>query len=122
MERLDQAFEAALTFKPMSKAEMATLLDKTKQAAMTGKFEPFKINQSPRDQNKNFKPNWICLIGNARLVIWPGPWSRIWLGKLPPGAEGKNWVDADRKLFGGLKLGVLNMLNISARNCTFTVS
>jgi aryl-alcohol dehydrogenase-like predicted oxidoreductase len=42
MERLDQAFEAARTFKPMSEAEMATLLDKTRQAAMTGKFEPFK--------------------------------------------------------------------------------
>jgi hypothetical protein len=42
MERLDQAFEAARTFKPMSEGEMATLLDKTRQAAMTGKFEPFK--------------------------------------------------------------------------------
>jgi aryl-alcohol dehydrogenase-like predicted oxidoreductase len=42
MERLDQAFEAARTFKPMSEAEMAKLLDKTTQAAMTGKFEPFK--------------------------------------------------------------------------------
>ena len=61
-------------------------------------------------------------MGNARLVIWPGPWARIWLGKLPPGAEGRNWVEADRKLFGGLKFGVLNMLNISARNCNFTDS
>jgi predicted aldo/keto reductase-like oxidoreductase len=42
MERLDQAFDAARTFKPMGEAEMAKLLDKTKQAAMTGKFEPFK--------------------------------------------------------------------------------
>jgi aryl-alcohol dehydrogenase-like predicted oxidoreductase len=42
MERLDQAFEAARTFKPMSETEMAKLLDKTRQAAMTGKFEPFK--------------------------------------------------------------------------------
>jgi hypothetical protein len=42
MERLDQAFEATRTFKPMSEAEMATLLDKTRQVAMTGKFEPFK--------------------------------------------------------------------------------
>src|SRR5216684_5663484 len=42
MERLDQAFESARTFKPMSEAEMAKLLDKTTQAAMTGKFEPFK--------------------------------------------------------------------------------
>jgi aryl-alcohol dehydrogenase-like predicted oxidoreductase len=42
IERLDQAFEAARTFKPMSEAEMAKLLDKATQAAMTGKFEPFK--------------------------------------------------------------------------------
>jgi predicted aldo/keto reductase-like oxidoreductase len=42
MERLDQAFEAARTFKPMGEADMAKLLDKTRQAAMTGKFEPFK--------------------------------------------------------------------------------
>jgi aryl-alcohol dehydrogenase-like predicted oxidoreductase len=45
MERLDQAFEAARTFKPMSEADMAKLLDKTRQAAMTGKFEPFKTTQ-----------------------------------------------------------------------------
>ena len=42
MERLDQAFEAARTFKPMTQAEMAKLLEKTKQAALTGKYEPFK--------------------------------------------------------------------------------
>ena len=42
MERLDQAFEAARTFKPMGETDMAKLLDKTRQAAMTGKFEPFK--------------------------------------------------------------------------------
>jgi aryl-alcohol dehydrogenase-like predicted oxidoreductase len=42
MERLDQAFEAARTFKPMSESEMAKLLDKTRKVAMTGKFEPFK--------------------------------------------------------------------------------
>jgi predicted aldo/keto reductase-like oxidoreductase len=42
MERLDQAFEAARTFKPMTQPEMAKLLEKTKQAALTGKFEPFK--------------------------------------------------------------------------------
>jgi predicted aldo/keto reductase-like oxidoreductase len=45
MDRLDQAFEAARTFKPMSEAEMAKLLDKTRQAAMTGKFEPFKTTE-----------------------------------------------------------------------------
>jgi predicted aldo/keto reductase-like oxidoreductase len=42
MERLDQALEAARTFKPFTKAELTALLDRTKEAAMTGKFEPFK--------------------------------------------------------------------------------
>ncbi|HZT39015.1 MAG TPA: aldo/keto reductase [Bryobacteraceae bacterium] len=42
LEYLDQAFEAARTFKPMSSGQVEALLAKTKQAAMTGKFEPFK--------------------------------------------------------------------------------
>jgi predicted aldo/keto reductase-like oxidoreductase len=42
MDRLNQAFEAVRTFKPMSQAEVSKLLAKTTQAAMTGKFEPFK--------------------------------------------------------------------------------
>lgn len=41
-EYLDQAFEAARTFKPMSASQVQALLAKTKQAAMTGRFEPFK--------------------------------------------------------------------------------
>lgn len=42
MERLDQAFEAARTFKPLSQAQLAALVARTRQAAMTGKYEPFK--------------------------------------------------------------------------------
>jgi aryl-alcohol dehydrogenase-like predicted oxidoreductase len=42
MDRLDQAIEAARTFQPMSRAEMAALLAKTKEAGASGKFEPFK--------------------------------------------------------------------------------
>src|SRR5580693_4666575 len=42
MERLDQAFEAVRTFRPMSESQVAALVAKTKEAAMTGKFEPFK--------------------------------------------------------------------------------
>jgi aryl-alcohol dehydrogenase-like predicted oxidoreductase len=42
MERLDQALEAARTFKPLTQAQLAALVAKTKQVAMTGKFEPFK--------------------------------------------------------------------------------
>src|SRR5579863_1985940 len=42
MAILDQAIEAARTFQPMSPAEVSALLAKTKDAAMTGQFEPFK--------------------------------------------------------------------------------
>src|ERR1700686_3514956 len=42
MERLDQAFEAVRTFKPMSEQQLQAIVSKTKDAAMTGKFELFK--------------------------------------------------------------------------------
>jgi hypothetical protein len=42
MERLDQAFEAVRTFKPLSGAQLQAIVSKTKEAAMTGTFEPFK--------------------------------------------------------------------------------
>lgn len=42
MERLDQALEAARTFRPMSDAQLQSLVAKTKQVALTGRFEPFK--------------------------------------------------------------------------------
>ena len=46
MERLEQAFSAMRTFKPMSDAEVAALAAKTKQAAMTGNFERFKTSDA----------------------------------------------------------------------------
>lgn len=58
MERLDQAVEAARTFKPMTKAQLAALLAKTKDAAMTGKYEPFKTTAR--------------FDGTARNVQWLG--------------------------------------------------
>ena len=42
MKILDQAFEAVNTFKPMTKKEETALLDKTKESAAKGEFEPFK--------------------------------------------------------------------------------
>jgi aryl-alcohol dehydrogenase-like predicted oxidoreductase len=39
---LDQAFEAVRTFKPLSQAEVAALLDRTKTAAQTGLYERYK--------------------------------------------------------------------------------
>ncbi|MCU1325053.1 MAG: tas [Bryobacterales bacterium] len=42
MERVDQAIEAARTFKPLSAQQLQAIVSKTKVAAMTGNFEPFK--------------------------------------------------------------------------------
>src|SRR6202165_5168984 len=42
MERLDQAFEAVRTFKPLSEQQLQAIVSKTREAAMTGKFELFK--------------------------------------------------------------------------------
>lgn len=42
MERLHQALDAARTFKPLSEAQVSSLLSKTRTAALTGKMEPFK--------------------------------------------------------------------------------
>lgn len=41
---LDQTFEATRTFKPLSQAEVASLLDRTRTAALDGKFELYKIS------------------------------------------------------------------------------
>ena len=60
---------------------------------------------------------------DARLVMAPGPCTRpAWVGKAPPGVEGRNAVDVVSELAGGLKFGLLKMLNNSARNCNFTDS
>lgn len=42
IERVNQALEAARTFKPMTTEQTASLLAKTRIAALTGKYEPFK--------------------------------------------------------------------------------
>jgi len=42
MQILDQAFEAAKTFQPMSQQQVAALLARTTQAAATGQFELYK--------------------------------------------------------------------------------
>ena len=43
---LNQALEAARTFKPMNAAEVASLLDRTSAAAQEGKFELYKTTSS----------------------------------------------------------------------------
>jgi hypothetical protein len=42
MEFLDQALEAARTFKPLNEQQVAALLGRTAEAASEGKFELFK--------------------------------------------------------------------------------
>jgi aryl-alcohol dehydrogenase-like predicted oxidoreductase len=57
MERLDQAFEAAKTFKPLTPAEISALVGRTKTAALTGKYEPFKT--TPQFDGTARKPEWM---------------------------------------------------------------
>jgi len=54
---MDQALEAVRTFKPMSAGQVASLLERTKTAAATGKYEPFKI--SPRNDGTAANPKWL---------------------------------------------------------------
>jgi predicted aldo/keto reductase-like oxidoreductase len=45
MERLEQAFEAMRTFKPMNQTQVEALAAKTQTAALTGRFERFKTSE-----------------------------------------------------------------------------
>jgi hypothetical protein len=54
---LDQAFEAARTFKPMSATEVSALLGRTKGAAEMGKFELFKTATAFDATAKH--PEWL---------------------------------------------------------------
>lgn len=57
MAILEQAFEAARTFKPMSQETMAALLNRTASAAADGKFELFKT--SSRFDGTAHNPQWL---------------------------------------------------------------
>ena len=57
MEILDQAFEAVRTFKPMSQTQVASLLDRTVQAAAKGQYELFKTTNHFDSTAKN--PQWL---------------------------------------------------------------
>lgn len=54
---LDQALEAARTFKPMSEAQVASLLERTKTAAQDGKYELFKTTSAFDGTAHN--PKWL---------------------------------------------------------------
>jgi aryl-alcohol dehydrogenase-like predicted oxidoreductase len=57
MDRLEQALEAARTFKPLNQTQMTALLDKTKQVAMTGRLELFKTSNVFDGTARN--PQWM---------------------------------------------------------------
>ena len=54
---LDQAFQAVESFRPMDQREVAAILAKTKDAAMTGKFELFKTTSHYDGTIRN--PSWL---------------------------------------------------------------
>ena len=54
---MDQAFEAAKTFKPMSQTEVASLLERTKVVAQTGKLELYKT--TPKNDGTARKPQYL---------------------------------------------------------------
>ena len=57
MEILDQACEAARTFRPYTESELTTLLAKTAKAAARGEFEPFKTSSIFDGTAQN--PGWL---------------------------------------------------------------
>lgn len=57
MKILDQAFEAARSFNPLTEADIIAILDKTREAATAGEFERFKISTQFDGTIKN--PQWM---------------------------------------------------------------
>jgi aryl-alcohol dehydrogenase-like predicted oxidoreductase len=54
---LDQAFEAARTFRPFSQSELSALLARTREAALSGKYETFKTTTRQDGTARN--PQWM---------------------------------------------------------------
>lgn len=57
MEILDQAFEAARTFKPMDQAQVTAMLNRTREAAMKGQYELYKT--SSQFDSTAMNPAWL---------------------------------------------------------------
>jgi uncharacterized protein len=57
MPILDQALQAVRTFKPLTDAQTKSILDRTQQAALTGKFELFKT--TPHFDGTAANPKWL---------------------------------------------------------------
>jgi len=56
-QNLDQAFEAARTFKPLTQSQLSALLAKTREAALSGKYETFKT--TTRQDGTALNPQWM---------------------------------------------------------------
>ena len=54
---LDQAFQAASTFQPFTQAEFSALLVRTREAALSGKYEMFKTTAEADGTSRN--PQWM---------------------------------------------------------------
>jgi hypothetical protein len=72
-EILDQAFQAAKTFKPLADQQFAALLAKTEQVARTGKYELFKVSAHFDGTAKH--PDWLGGDDPAVQKLAPEPTS-----------------------------------------------
>jgi hypothetical protein len=54
---LDQALQAVQSFKPLDRQQVDAILAKTREAALTGKFELFKTSSHFDGTIKN--PSWL---------------------------------------------------------------
>src|SRR5258706_1582019 len=70
MEILDQACEAARTFRPLSDPELTALLSKTATAAARGEFEPFKTSSIFDGTAQN--PAWLAAEPQRLQDLIPG--------------------------------------------------
>ena len=57
MVRLDQAIQAVDTFSPLSDSQIAALLARTREQAMTGEYEPFKTTEM--FDGTAHRPEWM---------------------------------------------------------------
>jgi aryl-alcohol dehydrogenase-like predicted oxidoreductase len=63
MARLDQAIQAVDTFSPLSDSQIAALLARTREQAMTGEYEPFKTTEM--FDGTAHQPEWM---GEMRTI------------------------------------------------------
>ncbi len=57
LKTLDQAFDAVRTFQPLTQAQLSTLLAKTREAALSGRYELFKTGSMFDGTARN--PQWM---------------------------------------------------------------